>query len=285
MHKNPYKHRFIVGSARCSTKPLSILLTKLLTHIKRGLQKYCKTAYSRSGVNQMWILKNSKELLEHLKSPNFNNITNIKSFEFSTLYTTIPHDKLKSRLASIIRNSFVFKNGNRRYKYLVLGHEDSYFVKEHSDPKHKYSEDDIIKMLEFLVDNIFVVFAGKVFQQIVGIPMGTNCVPLLADKFLYTYEAEFIVFALNREETVGVSVQLHIQVHRWYFVHKQPRVWELPGPDVSRWTRDQRHDREQHFCFIPGFISVDRKGRSTSHFHLWQTLRFQFPHHKFSVPA
>ena len=58
----------------------------------------------------------------------------------------------------------MFKNGNRRYKYLVLGHEESYFVKQHSDSKHKYSEDDIIKMLEFLVDNIFVVFAGKVFQ-------------------------------------------------------------------------------------------------------------------------
>ena len=40
MHKNPYKHRFIAGSARCSTKPLSILLTKLLTHIKQGYQKW-----------------------------------------------------------------------------------------------------------------------------------------------------------------------------------------------------------------------------------------------------
>ena len=174
-----------------------ILLTKLLTHIKQGLQKYCETAYSRSGVNQMWILKNSKELLEHLKSLNFNNITSIKSFDFSTLYTTIPHDKLKSRLASIIRNSFMFRNGNRRYKYLVFGHEESYLVKEHSDSKHKYSEDDIIKMLEFLVDNIFVVFAGKDFQQIVGIPMGTNCAPLLADIFLYSYEAEFIQSLLS----------------------------------------------------------------------------------------
>ena len=197
MHKNPYKHRFIAGSAKCSTKPLSILLTKLLTHIKQGLQKYCETAYSRSGVNQMWIVKNSKELLDHLKSPNFNLITNIKSFDFSTLYTTIPHQKLKSRLTTIIRNSFLHKNGNRRYKYLVLGREGPYFVKEHSDSKNKYTEEDIIKMLEFLVDNIFVVFAGKVFQQIVGIPIGTNCAPLLADIFLYSYEAEFIQSLLS----------------------------------------------------------------------------------------
>ena len=70
-------------------------------------------------------------------------------------------------------------------------------MKEHSDAKNKYTEEDIIKMLEFLVDNIFVVFAGKVFQQIVGIPMGTNCAPLLADIFLYSYEADFIQSLLS----------------------------------------------------------------------------------------
>ena len=52
-------------------------------------------------------------------------------------------------------------------------------------------------MLEFLVDNIFMVFAGKVFQQIIGIPMGTNCAPLLTDIFLYSYEAEFIQSLLS----------------------------------------------------------------------------------------
>ena len=135
----------------------------------------------------MWILKNSKELLDHLKSPNFNLITNIKSFDFSTLYTTSPHQKLKSRLATIIRDSFLHKNGNRRYKYLVLGREGPYFVKEHSDSKSKYTEEDIIKMLEFLVDNIFVVFAGKVFHRYSAFPWA----------FLYSYEAEFIQSLLS----------------------------------------------------------------------------------------
>ena len=145
----------------------------------------------------MWIVKNSRELLEHLKTLNFNHITRIKSFDFSTLYTTIPHDKMKSRFSSIIRNSFIFKNGNRRYKYLVLGHEEAYFAKEHSDSKKKYSQDDIIKMLEFLVDNIFVDFVRKVFQLIVGIPRGTNGAPLLADIFLFSHEAEFIQSLLS----------------------------------------------------------------------------------------
>ena len=42
-------------------------------------------------------------------------------------------------------------------------------------------------MIEFLVDNIYVRFGEQLFQQMVGIPMGTNCAPLLADLFLYFY--------------------------------------------------------------------------------------------------
>jgi hypothetical protein len=43
-------------------------------------------------------------------------------------------------------------------------------------------------MLGFLVKNIYVVFGDQVFQQSVGIPMGTNYAPLLADLFLYAYK-------------------------------------------------------------------------------------------------
>ena len=47
-------------------------------------------------------------------------------------------------------------------------------------------------MVEFLIDNIFVSFGGTLLQQVVGIPMVTNCAPLLADLFLYSYEWEFL---------------------------------------------------------------------------------------------
>ena len=88
-------------------------------------------------------------------------------------------------------------NGNQRYKYLVLGREVLYFIRENSDSKSKYTKEDIIRMLEFLVDNFFVVFVGMVFQQKIGIPMGTNCAPLLADIFLNSHEAEFIQSLLS----------------------------------------------------------------------------------------
>jgi hypothetical protein len=55
-------------------------------------------------------------------------------------------------------------------------------------------------MLGFLIDNIFVVFGNKIFQQTFRIPMGTNCAPLLADLFLYPYEAEFIQKLLHEKK-------------------------------------------------------------------------------------
>ena len=51
-----------------------------------------------------------------------------------------------------------------------------------------FSETDIINMLDFLIDNKFVMFGGRVFQQTVGIHMGTNCAPFLTDLMLYSYE-------------------------------------------------------------------------------------------------
>ena len=52
-----------------------------------------------------------------------------------------------------------------RFKYFVLGRQEAYFVKEHSDSQSKLSADDIIKMLEFLVYSILVVFARNVLKQ------------------------------------------------------------------------------------------------------------------------
>ena len=67
LHKTPYKERCIAGSATCSTKELSIHLTKILSAVKEGQQKYCETVFSRGGINHMSILKNSKNLLDNLK--------------------------------------------------------------------------------------------------------------------------------------------------------------------------------------------------------------------------
>ena len=94
----------------------------------------------------------------------------------------------KRKLSTIV---FFHKNGNRRFQYVVIGYKDTYFVRDHSDVPQKYSDADLIKMLAYLIDNMFVDFGGRIFQQTIGIPIGTlhRCLP---DLFLYSYEAEFV---------------------------------------------------------------------------------------------
>ena len=56
----------------------------------------------------------------------------------------------------------------------------------------QYTEDNICKMIEFLIDNIFVQFGGCLFHQVIGIPVGTSYAALLPDLFLYSYKNEFL---------------------------------------------------------------------------------------------
>jgi hypothetical protein len=50
--KNQYLDRYIPGSSTCSTKELSITMTKMLHAVKGGLLSYCDKVYSRGNINQ-----------------------------------------------------------------------------------------------------------------------------------------------------------------------------------------------------------------------------------------
>ena len=52
--------------------------------------------------------------------------------------------------------------------------------------------EEVIQSLNWLIDNIYVTFGDKCFRQVIGIPMGTDCAPFLANLFLYSYEYEWI---------------------------------------------------------------------------------------------
>ena len=193
LHKSPYKHRFIAGSSKCTTKDLSCLLTKVLSTIKDGLVRYYNTKTSRNGVNDMWILKNSTSLLSSLDQLDVRTATSVLTFDFSTLYTSIPHDLLKSRISNLVHNAFRKKDGSVRYTHIKVTRAKGYFTHDiNGGGDNMYTADNICKMIEFLIDNIFVQFGGRLFRQVIGIPMGTNCAPLLADLFLYSYENEFL---------------------------------------------------------------------------------------------
>ena len=160
----PVKHGVIASSTKCTAKQLSSLLTKILTAIKTGLEKYCSIKTSHTGVNNIWILKNSTNLLSSLGHLGVHRATFIQALDFSTLYTSIPHDLLKSHMNNmyIINNAFKHKNGATRYTHIKVGRNKSYFTSDPLNRDNKYTANDICKMIEFLVDNMKIYMLGLV---------------------------------------------------------------------------------------------------------------------------
>ena len=131
--------------------------------------------------------KNSSEVIEKLRPRNFPG-SQVSSFDFSTLYTSLPHDLIKAKVLSLVNWCF-----NRESKtYLCTSVKAGFFSNKKYDSYKCWSCAELCEAFTFLMENIYVQFDGMVYQQIVGIPMGTNCAPLIADLFLYCYERDFM---------------------------------------------------------------------------------------------
>ena len=98
---------------------------------------------------------------------------------------------LKSRISKLALNAFRRKGRSVRYTHIKFTRSKGYFTHDiNGGGYNMYTADNICRMIEFLIDNTFVQFGGCLFHQVIGIPMGTNCAPLLADLFLYSHENE-----------------------------------------------------------------------------------------------
>jgi hypothetical protein len=130
------------------------------------IQTYCDTKFAGSGVKSDVDSEKLERIFSKSNSTKlFSNRYIAQKYVFSTLYSTIPHDKSKPGLINTIENCFSHKTGKGKYSYLVISHQKHYFVKYHPDCTHKYSEVEIKKMLEFLIDNVYVAVGGHVLQQ------------------------------------------------------------------------------------------------------------------------
>ena len=58
---------------------------------------------------------------------------------------------------------------------------------------HALSCQNVCDALTFLLDNICIRFGTKLYREVVWIPMGTNCAPLVANLFLFCYERDFMM--------------------------------------------------------------------------------------------
>ena len=166
----------------------------------------CNVIYKNSGINGMWILKNSQSLLQSLKNNHVTAYENISTWDFSTLYTTIPHSDLLDRIKKLIK--FLF--GKNDGQYLLVNERNAFFSPTDKDNYLSFSCQKFCELLDFLIGNIYVKLGDEIFRQILGIPMGTNCAPLLANLYLFSYEYDFMMDLMQKQKKLHLARKFNL---------------------------------------------------------------------------
>ena len=105
---------------------------------------------------------------------------------FLTLYTTLPHNLIKEKLINL--TEWTFKREGS--PYIACNERQAFLTSEDTKRYNFWSCQTVFEASIYLLDNIYIRFGTKLYRQIVGIPMGTNCAPLVADLFLFCYERD-----------------------------------------------------------------------------------------------
>ena len=211
LHENPPSQRFIAGSGKCTTKSLSELLSAYLNFVLRVLRVKDEQHLLRTGVRRFFVVTGYEEVAEFFSRwPRTTREAQqfLYTGDFSTMYTTIPHRDLLQSLRKVLREAWDWEVERRcgceservNASQLLLqrtsdGVEWAHSPRgssSHSAKVHRVTLDDLMWLIQFLVGNIYVVNGDTCRRQVIGIPMGTNCAPALANLYLYAYESIFM---------------------------------------------------------------------------------------------
>ena len=103
----------------------------------------------------MWILKHSTYQLSLRDQLDIRIATSVQTYDFTVLYTSIPHKLLVSRIAALVHNSFKKRDESTRYTHIKVGQRKGYFVISiDSSGEIIYMTDQICSMMDFLVENV-----------------------------------------------------------------------------------------------------------------------------------
>ena len=185
------------------------------------------------------------------------NATSLSTYDFSTLYTTLPHNLIKDKLIDLIERTFQ-REGS---PYLACSDRNAFFTSEKPKKYHAWSCQNVCDALTFLLDNIFIRFGTKLYRQVVGIPMGTNCAPLVADLFLFCYERDFMM-SLSDDKQADVIDALNttsrylddiLNINNVYFENMVSQIY----PSELQLNKANASDTEAAFLDLHLSISND----------------------------
>ena len=173
MHKAPIGSRFIVASKDCCNKPLTKVVSRVFKMIFKHVESFHNKSLFYTNYNKFWVVENSFPIIEKLKIINTRKkAKNISTFDFSTLYTTLPHNLLIQVLTEII--NFVFK-GNTKTK-IGFSEFSTYWTSKGKD-KRFFTKSSLADAINFLIKNCFFTIGNMIFKQDIGIPMGIDPAP------------------------------------------------------------------------------------------------------------
>ena len=194
MHKDPIKFRFITSGRNSSLQQLSVavgLCLKACLKVAKNYSKYSNKFHRR---NDFYVIDNNSDVLDFMFENNFiSGNKSISTFDFSTLFTSIPHNQLKDNLTKFVNRIFDIKNKN----FVVCNEylKNAYFSDRNSVNSSylKFSKFELLECIYFLIDNAYVKHNNSIYRQVIGIPMGTSCAPHKANIYLHQYEHEHFI--------------------------------------------------------------------------------------------
>ena len=92
----------------------------------------------------------------------------------------LPNNLIKDKLVDLIQR-IIQREGSL---YIACNDRHAFFTSDAVKYYNLWSCHKVCEALIFLFDNIYIRFGSKLYRQIVGIPMGSNCAPLVANLFL-----------------------------------------------------------------------------------------------------
>ena len=132
----------------------------------------------------MCILENSVEVMEKIIDNKRELARNVRTYDFSTLYTSIPHKKLQDQIAWVVSQCF----NDKSRKFIKIEGGSARWSSSSGKNDYCWNKDELISHIKWLIANIYVTCGKSTFKQKIGIPMGTDCAPFLANLFLFAYE-------------------------------------------------------------------------------------------------
>ena len=188
-HKQVVGFRYITNGTKCTTKSLSVNIGITLKSCIKVIRNQSNYDNFYKDVNDYYIIEKTQTVSDFLDSNNHRrNKRNISSYDFQTLYTHIPHHQLKHNLKEFISRAFDIRGKD----YICITKKTAFFsTKSHSN-LCCFTKNSFIAAIMYLVDNSFIMFNRSLYRQVIGIPMGTNSAPYMANIYLAEYEHKFI---------------------------------------------------------------------------------------------